>query len=772
MPHTTHGELSAREVFFSLVRTLTSRVFLLPTLAVFLGLGISFGAGFGASQSDIAKPHLEVVMYAGQESTAELFYADEFGFIVPGQSLSTNTARGVNNLSFPLDSDSARGSLIQRFDPCVCESRILFQSVRLSSIFYSERIPFNFWVLGGDAKGLTLEGSSLALDIVPATNDPQIFFYANVERFAQKAELITFWVVFGLSGAAILFVVGAVGGLRSLWLLGRQAELSVGRRRRQQMVEPIIPLALAFVAGGVVLFSVAQMLAGAYAVGPTLDEPRHVEHLANYFETGQYSSAAYGPLTALIGHSFAVFLGVEMWGAPGSSAEAYSLRHVAVALIGLLGTGATALTAWLVFASRRWALMAAAVVSSIPLWVGHSMFNIKDIPLATGYALVTTALVALFAQQLATSQRMLIFWGSIFLGLVIGLGTRPGGIPLFLLSGLIAVLLWFIMRESRLSSGVRLGIALGCAAVSAAGAFLALRFTQYGQSLLEGVLRSLDYPWTGFNLYAGDRVTERPGVLQLGEVFLANLPLGIIFLIVAGVVFGCAEILRTLMSGSKASVFEPAFVLVLTQAFAVFIVVAVFDPVVYDGGRQLLFIFPALSLIALFGLYGLMKALPFIVSSRRWQRRTVVGVVGIMLAFIGLEQARFFPYNYSYYNVIAQGPELNGRWQTDYWVASTKEAARFVSDLDPVTCGKAGSHNFNLGSLPPVCPTLQPYVGDGAQAGGSKLEEGEFWVVRNNRTLMEYGPISSDNCRFHSEATRPLRGENVVMSRTYICFDK
>lgn len=464
--------------------------------------------------------------------------------------------------------------------------------------------------------------------------------------------------------------------------------------------------------------------------------------------------------------------GAEAWGAPVASAAAYSLKHVAVALIGILGIVATGLTAWLVFGSFRWALVAAAFLGSLPLWVGHSMFNIKDIPFATGYALVTAGLVTLFARKLSSSQRIIISSGSLFLGLLIGIGTRPGGSSLFFLSALVAVFLWFLVKDSRLTVKARLAAALGVVGLFTFGTLLMLFFTELGQNLLAGVLRSLDFPWEGFNLYAGERVTSRPGVVGLGQVFLAYMPLMMIALVIAGLVFGAVALTRRCAKRSEGSMLEPAFVVILTQAFGVFIVVALFDSVVYDGGRQLIFIFPALALIAVFGLFGLMKALPFITPSGRSGRRWVVGIIGVWLTIITFEQVRFFPYNYSYYNVIAQGPQLNGQWQTDYWYASSREAAQFVAPSDPAMCGSGGSYNYNLGELPDVCRTLAPYVGEGAEATESILEDREFWVIRNERILLEFGPITSDNCRLHRDITRPLRGEDVVMSRAYICLDR
>lgn len=79
--------------------------------------------------------------------------------------------------------------------------------------------------------------------------------------------------------------------------------------------------------------------------------------------------------------------------------------------------------------------------------------------------------------------------------------------------------------------------------------------------------------------------------------------------------------------------------------------------------------------------------------------------------------------------------------------------------------------NLNAESLEP-CGSLAPYVGDAAMNGTSALSEREFWAAASDRSLAEFGPIDSESCSFHSQVTRILRGEEVSMSRLYVCQDQ
>ena len=92
----------------------------------------------------------------------------------------------------------------------------------------------------------------------------------------------------------------------------------------------------------------------------------------------------YGPVAALVAHAVSVVLGTETWGVLLGAPEAYATRHLAVALFSLLGVAAVAATVRLLLRSWRWALVSAAILTAIPTWLGHGMFNIKDTPVAAG----------------------------------------------------------------------------------------------------------------------------------------------------------------------------------------------------------------------------------------------------------------------------------------------------------------------------------------------------------------------------------------------------
>ena len=82
----------------------------------------------------------------------------------------------------------------------------------------------------------------------------------------------------------------------------------------------------------------------------------------------------------------------------GTTVDAYA-AHLVVALCGLLGVFAVAAIGRRLLGSWSWGLVMAASLMAILMWPGLSMFDIKDVPAATGYTLVTWGLVELLFQQ-------------------------------------------------------------------------------------------------------------------------------------------------------------------------------------------------------------------------------------------------------------------------------------------------------------------------------------------------------------------------------------
>ena len=195
---------------------------------------------------------------------------------------------------------------------------------------------------------------------------------------------------------------------------------------------------------------------GAAQTGIGWDETYHVQRLTNYLDHGWFliddemngkvpaesavNKFVYAPVAMLLLHGWSVLVdGSVSAGVVSASPDAFAARHQAIGLIALLGLAATVTLGRLLVGSWRWGLVAAALLSSLPLWSGHAMFNIKDIPVATGYTLVTLGLALIARQEAGGVPRRMVGPITLAAGTCLAVGTRPG-IWVGVLAGIIVLI--------------------------------------------------------------------------------------------------------------------------------------------------------------------------------------------------------------------------------------------------------------------------------------------------------------------------------------------
>jgi len=182
-------------------------------------------------------------------------------------------------------------------------------------------------------------------------------------------------------------------------------------------------------------------------------------------------------------------------------------------------------------------------------------------------------------------------------------------------------------------------------------------------------------------------------------------------------------------------------------------------------------VLPGVAVIAAIGLWGVLRSALWLFESRRVVKTSFGVGLGVVLSLVAVDQLRLFPYNYVYVNAVAQGAGISGAWESDYWDSSMREAITdTVSVGDPITCGFTHQTFWNLSDLRDPCITVSPYLDSLAPASQSILGPREFWTIRSERDLMQYGPRPF-NCLQESAVIRMLRFEPLVMSRLYRCID-
>lgn len=554
-------------------------------------------------------------------------------------------------------------------------------------------------------------------------------------------------------------------------------------------VDPRVPTALLVVAAAVLAVNVVVLILGALSIGVTTDEPIHVDRLQQWFDLGWYVPDSqmdglepdtglsgvyvYGPVAALAAHVVSVVGGTETWGTLSGDPDAYATRHIAIALFSLLGVAAVAATVRLLLRSWRWALLSAAVLTAIPTWLGHGMFNIKDTPVAAGYTVVTLGLVAL-ARPSAPASRRLRTLGSaaIALGAAVLVGTRPGTWVAVLVSvAFLLGLTWAVdlLGPQRGSAGRSLlARAVSAAAGLAVGwvVLLVLYPKVFGvpSRLLAAFADSADYPWKDTIRTAGMTMSMPPPQWYLPLWFGAQTPLVILVLALVGALSPIVLLLpRLRRAGSDRDVaLGTGQALVSAQAIMLPLGAILTSAVLYDGTRQVLFVLPAFAVSATVATWLVVRRLTGL--GRPGLRTVLMWALGISLVVPTVTGARLFPYGYSWFNGVASTVGVDGAWMTDYWSASNREAIPLLPAGDEESC-----HEWTPGTRLLSCAGFAeqavywPTRGSGVDA--EPLAPGEYVQLSFNRGSVNPAP----GCTQVDVVDRPLFARRITMSFVMRC---
>jgi hypothetical protein len=202
-------------------------------------------------------------------------------------------------------------------------------------------------------------------------------------------------------------------------------------------------------------------------------------------------------------------------------------------------------------------------------------------------------------------------------------------------------------------------------------------------------------PWANFVQAFNNMKSFRWGgeVLYQGQLIVASLlpwhyvPVWITIttplLYLGCFVLGTLKILRQLLrrhwrlwQGEQ----EMQDVLFLTLAVAPVLAVIVLRSVIYDGWRQLYFIYPSLLLVALSGWQLAWQWRPTFLPAKRWSNLVLL-LTGLSMAYIGFRMVRAHPYQNVYFNALA-GKDIEHRFEVDYWGLSYRQGLEYILATD------------------------------------------------------------------------------------------
>ncbi|MFN2424826.1 MAG: hypothetical protein ABR587_00115 [Candidatus Binatia bacterium] len=331
-------------------------------------------------------------------------------------------------------------------------------------------------------------------------------------------------------------------------------------------------------------------------------------------------------------------------------------------------------------------LAAPVLLLLYPRFMGHAFFNLKDIPFAAIYTLLTWQIAhALTASKLAASRRATL--NVVLLGGLLAAIKAPGVAamwPMFL-AGVVS--LW-VHREDSVSDR-KLRFAWIVAPLLALAIAVALTPAAWGNpsSWIQGALGLFgQYPWERCTVSWGECVPAiHTPADYLPKWFAVTTPAVVLFLFAWAIV----ELFRAPWfsaplhdepAAASTRTYVIRFGVVASQLLTFPIIAIGTGAALYDAERHFLFIVPSACVIAAFGLAR------FLQRSLVWPRvlrASALLALSLSAVAVVVDAWRLHPYQYSYYNELGRHLDPSRNFETDFWGFSLGELARRQVVIQP-----------------------------------------------------------------------------------------
>lgn len=383
----------------------------------------------------------------------------------------------------------------------------------------------------------------------------------------------------------------------------------------------------------------------------------------------EFRDKDYGVLFELPAAVLELALGME------DSRNIFMMRHLLTFLVFLIGL--FALYQWVArrFGDWRWGLLAAVVLLLSPRFFAEAFYNSKDIVFM---AMFTLALSSMMAFLLHPGLRTGI-WHGVATGLAMDVRIMAVLIPV----ATVAVLLLKVFKgELAIRRMLSLALLYGLVSAAVVVAFFPFLWADPLGNLARTFLNMSQFGrWGGAVggdvLYFGQHINghELPWHYAPAWIGITTplLYLGF-FLLGAGVIlaqFGRANIRLWRTPDEMQDLIALGFVVVPILA------VISLQSVLYNGWRQLYFLYPAILFVAIRGFVWLWARL----EAARWARAAVLAVSVAMLGHTVHWMWQAHPLHNVYFNALA-GQDLRLRFELDYWGLANRQALEWILEQD------------------------------------------------------------------------------------------
>ena len=430
--------------------------------------------------------------------------------------------------------------------------------------------------------------------------------------------------------------------------------------------------------GALVLFVVMALLSVRIGLNGDDDvQANYSSELPSFYSSFGKDTTAFssGPEIKYYGAVFEILTGAtnQLLGFDQTQPAYFKVRHIWNAFFGAISIYFLVLFVG-EMAGFRAALLATFFSFFTLRYLGHSLFNPKDIPFSAGY-MVSIYFIYKTLKSLPSPSRST--WIGLTLGVALCIGVRIGGILVIAYAGLFLALHFIyrygisgIVKRPKLLKQYALAFAIP----SLAGLLISLLFWPYG---LINPIKHIPAAFKAFDqfqyaikvLFDGSMVWSKDIPLNYIVTWMAiTVPLFTLVGLVLFLGFG-----RGIFKG-----FNPWGLSISIFAFAFPIIyVVIKNSVLYDGWRHFLFTYPPLMITVAISWHYLSKKL----GGKKVLQYVFWGLLGLSSVDSLAYLLRNSTVPYTYFNPLSGGIKgAFGDYELDYWGASVKQAVEWMEE--------------------------------------------------------------------------------------------
>lgn len=369
--------------------------------------------------------------------------------------------------------------------------------------------------------------------------------------------------------------------------------------------------------------------------------------------------------------------------------ERVYIRHLLIYGIFLVGVWFFYLIGKRLFKKTAWGLLGAVMLVASPRIFSDAFYNSKDIPFMVAFILAIWASLKLIDALHRNNG-----WLSIGLVLIthavscaILISTRVAGVLIIPLSSLS----FFPSKLGPLERWKRNLILFVIDLVLVASLtifFWPILWHDPVHEFINSFREMSKYPFYPLVLYQGQYFEAQMLPWHYLPVWIGiTTPILVLISALLGIFELVSRVVQAVIFGIRGKILSRtyslpdvlAWILVSGWLIGPIIAIYLFHSVLYDGWRQMFFIYPALVLMAIRGLYGVYAWMRRQTRHKIWGRLCYLLVLVVGLAEpIGF-MIRFHPYQNVYFNLFAGNPAtLRQRFELDYWGLSYKQAIDYI----------------------------------------------------------------------------------------------